>query len=75
MTINNAVLKNCLKLSSKITVYVPATNGIDKAADNTEQVKKTAALLSELFGGATSTPARWATGCLRRLAWWQRLQR
>ena len=45
MTINNAVLKNCLKLSSKITVYVPATNGIDKAADNTEQVKKTAALL------------------------------
>ena len=46
MTINNAVLKNCLKLSSKITVYVPATN-----------VKKTAALLSELFGGATSTPA------------------
>ena len=57
MTINNAVLKNCLKLSSKITVYVPATNGIDKAADNTEQVKKTAALLSELFGGATSTPA------------------
>ena len=40
MTINNAVLKNCLKLSSKITVYVPATNGIDQAADNTEQVKK-----------------------------------
>lgn len=34
MTINNAVLKNCLKLSSKITVYVPATNGIDQAADN-----------------------------------------
>ena len=55
MTINNAVLKNCLKLSSKITVYVPATNGIDKAADNTEQVKKTAALPSD--GGATSTPA------------------
>lgn len=57
MNINNAVLKNCLKLSSKITVYVPATNGVDRAADNTEQVKKTAALLSELFGGATSTPA------------------
>lgn len=56
MTINNAVLKNCLKLSSKITVYVPATNGIDQAADNTEQVKKTAALLSELFGGATFHP-------------------
>ena len=61
MTINNAVLKNCLKLSSKITVYVPATNGIDKAADNTEQVKKTAALLSELFGGAGKSAC-----CLKR---------
>lgn len=57
MTINNATLKNCMKFSSKITVYVPATNGVDQAADNSAQVKKTAALLSELFGGATSTPA------------------
>lgn len=57
MTINNATLKHCLKLSSKITVYVPATNGVNEAADNTEQVKRAAALLSELFGGATSTPA------------------
>ncbi len=57
MTINNATLKQCLKLSSKVTVYVPATNGVDTAADNTEQVKATAALLSECFGGATSTPA------------------
>lgn len=57
MTINNTTLKQCLKLSSKVTVYVPATNGVDTAADNTEQVKATAALLSECFGGATSTPA------------------
>ena len=57
MTINNATLKQYLKLSSKVTVYVPATNGVDTAADNTEQVKATAALLSECFGGATSTPA------------------
>ena len=57
MKIENAKLQHCFKLSSKITVYVPATNGVDKAADNTEQVRATAALLSQLFGGATSTPA------------------
>lgn len=55
MTINNAKLKACIKLSSKVTVYVPATNGVSEAADNTEQVKKTAALLADLFGGSTST--------------------
>lgn len=55
--INNAKLKNCIKLSSKITVYVPATDNINEAIDNTEQVNQTAALLSSLFGGATSTPA------------------
>ena len=55
--INNAKLKACIKLSSKVTVYVPATCGVDTAADNTEQVKSTASLLSSLFGGATSTPA------------------
>lgn len=57
MTINNATLKQCLKLSSKVTVYVPATQGVNAATDNKEQVKATAALLSECFGGATSTPA------------------
>ena len=57
MTINNAKLKNCIKLSSKITVYVPATDNINEAVDNTEQVKAAAALLMNLFGGATSTPA------------------
>lgn len=57
MKINNAVLKQCLKLSSKVTVYVPATQGVNMAADNTRQIEATAALLSECFGGATSTPA------------------
>lgn len=47
--INNAKLKNCLKLSSKITVYVPATCGVDTATDNTEQVKRVASALSEYF--------------------------
>ena len=57
MNIINAKLQNCLKLSSKITVYVPATNGVDKATDNTAQVEKTASLLAGLFGGSTSTAA------------------
>ena len=55
--INNAKLKTCLKLTSTITVYVPATCGVDTATDNTEQVKRVASALSEYFGGATSTQA------------------
>ena len=57
MALKNSKLKNCIRLSSKITVYVPATVGVDQSADNTQQVHETAALLSRLFGGATSTPA------------------
>ena len=54
---DNKKLKNCFKLSSKITVYIPSTTDINKKIDNTEYVNKTANLLSECFGGATSTPA------------------
>ena len=54
---DNKKLKNCFKLSSKITVYIPATADINKEIDNTEYVNRTATLLSECFGGATSTPA------------------
>ena len=56
-TMDNKKLKNCFKLSSKITVYIPSTTDINKEIDNTEYVNKTATLLSECFGGATSTPA------------------
>ena len=55
--INNATLKNYLKLSSKITVYVPATDNVSDAVDNTEAVNHAATVLAGLFGGATSTPA------------------
>lgn len=48
-------LKNMFKLSSKITVYVPSTTDIDKVIDNTEYVDTCATLLSNCFGGATST--------------------
>lgn len=53
----NAKLKNKIVLSSKVTVYVPATVAVDQAVDNTEQVKRVASALSGWFGGATSTPA------------------
>ncbi len=56
MTIKNARLKNMFKLSSKVTIYVPATVNTSKAIDNARQVDEVAETLSRLFGGATSTP-------------------
>lgn len=53
----NARLKNVFSLSSKVTVYVPATIDIDKEIDNKEFVDRAATLLSDCFGGATSTDA------------------
>ncbi|MGE4353539.1 MAG: hypothetical protein AB7D36_05595 [Oscillospiraceae bacterium] len=50
-------LVNCIKLACKITVYVPGTTGAATEGDTSAYVDSTAALLSELFGGATSTPA------------------
>lgn len=54
--IQNRKLKNAFKLSSKITMYVPATTSVNVEIDNTEFVNNTAKLFSECFGGATSTP-------------------
>ena len=56
MTANNR-LKAMFSLKSKITVYIPATVNINEIIDNTEFVNKAATLLSECFGGATSTEA------------------
>lgn len=55
--INNAKLQHMFKLSSKVTVYIPSTTNIDKQIDNSKYVNECASLLSECFGGATSTPA------------------
>lgn len=52
--LENAKLKNMFKLSSKITVYIPATSDINKPIDNTVYVENCATLLSTYFGGATS---------------------
>lgn len=56
--IKNSKLSACIKLAHKVTVYVPATIDVDKAVDNTEQVRQTATLLASLFGGSTSSEAR-----------------
>ena len=55
-------LKDLIPLKSKITVYVPATVDINKEIDNTAQVERVARLLSECFGGATSSPRSWVLG-------------
>lgn len=53
----NAKLKNMFKLSSKITVYIPATMDINKKINNKKYVDECATLLSNNFGGATSCQA------------------
>lgn len=55
--IQNAKLQNMFKLSSKVTVYIPSTTDINKQIDNSVYIDNCASLLSECFGGATSTPA------------------
>jgi hypothetical protein len=61
--IHNAKLANAFKLSSKITLYVPATIH-EKEVDNTAFVDDAAKLFSACFGGSTSTPALgyWLSG-------------
>ncbi len=53
----NSKLVNAFKLSSRVTIYVPATTGISKECDNSAQVDEALKLLSECFGGATKTDA------------------
>ena len=53
--VKNSKLQNLFKLSSKVTVIVPATKNINEEIDNTPYVDRVAALLSNLFGGATAT--------------------
>ena len=55
--IKNAKLQNVFKLSSKVVVYIPSTVDIDKKIDNKKHVNDCATLLSDCFGGATSTQA------------------
>lgn len=50
-------LKNLFVLSKKVTIYVPSTVNVNQQIDNTAYVNSTAELLSNLFGGATSSQA------------------
>ena len=55
--IKNSKLQNMFKLSSKVVIYVPSTTDINVTIDNTTFVNNTATMLSNCFGGATSTVA------------------
>ncbi len=53
----NKRLEKLQPLPHRVAVYVPGTNGVNTAADNARYVQMAAATLSDLFGGATATPA------------------
>ena len=55
--VKNAKLENAFKLSSRVTVYIPSTTDVNEKADTSKYIDEAAALMSKLFGGATSTPA------------------
>lgn len=50
-------LKNLIPLNHKIMIYIPSTQGVSSEVDNSRYVEATAKLLSNCFGGATSTQA------------------
>lgn len=56
-------LKNCVKLSCSVKIYVPSTVEVDKEFDSQEYVERTLKFLSSEFGGATATKAlgAWVT--------------
>lgn len=56
-------LKFKFDLKSRFAVYVPSTDNVSEKIDNTAQVEKVLHDLSELFGGATATPAFGAWNC------------
>lgn len=53
----NARFKTLITLRHKVTLYVPSTIETDQKVNNAVYVDKAAALFSEAFGGATSSPA------------------
>lgn len=50
-------LKNCIKLSCQVKVYVPSTIRIRQQFNCLDWIEKTMSLLSNEFGGATATTA------------------
>lgn len=54
------MFQNAIKLDQRVAIYVPATDNVSEAADNSAMVESCAAMLSEFFGGATIQPGRGA---------------
>lgn len=54
------MFQNAIKLNQRVAIYVPATDNVNQAADNSAIVESCAAMLSEFFGGATIQPGRGA---------------
>ena len=54
------ILNYCLMLSHIFKIYVPSTTDVNTPTDNAEKVRNTLVFLSDMFGGATATPARGA---------------
>ena len=52
--------QHLFKLNCKIAIYVPSTVNVNCPIDNTEFVHEVMNRLSDMFGGATSTPAQGA---------------
>lgn len=50
-------LKNCIKLSSSVRVYVPSTVNVNQCIDSQEWTDKALKFLSECFGGSTASNA------------------
>ena len=53
----NNILQTYVKLSQKITVYIPSTVDVDKKLDTKKYVSDCESLLADCFGGSTSTKA------------------
>lgn len=45
-------------LNCKIAIYVPSTVDVNQPTDNSDMVRHVMLQLSDMFGGATSTPAK-----------------
>lgn len=50
-------LKNCVKLSCSVKIYVPSTVNVNESFDSAEWVDKALQLLSNEFGGSTASKA------------------
>ena len=55
--LKNSKLEKLFVLNHKITVYVPSTINVNEIFDNSKKVDEVATMLSQFFGGATSSPA------------------